>query len=221
MPRPGASSANSAGTTTELDPEADRQGSSVQAMDRATLGDGLSVSAIGSDAMGRAPSTAPRTSGGACDDRPRARARHAARHREMYGPYTNEQLVGSALAGQRDTATVLRSSASLGADGRQPDAPGHRRVAENDAALHRGLARASRHGSSTSTTAPHRPEHADRNRRRARRLVAGGKVRHIGLSEGRAEETIRRAHAVRHSPPCEQSTRCGPGTSGGGPADAA
>src|SRR3954454_21697303 len=43
---------------------------------------------------------------------------------EMYGPHTNEQLVGKALAGRRDAATVATKFGIGGAP--PPDAP-HRR----------------------------------------------------------------------------------------------
>ena len=74
-------------------------------MDQRTLGDGLSVSAIGLGCMGMSRLL-----------RHDRRGRGASRtiHRalelgctfldtaEMYGPYTNEELVGKALAGRRD-----------------------------------------------------------------------------------------------------------------------
>ena len=116
---------------------------------------------------------------------------------DMYGPHTNEELVGRAIAGRRDGGV-----------------PGHQVRHQARAAATRRDAR--------STAAPHmcaRPARARSKRLGVDRidlyyqhrvdpntpiedtvgamaeLVAEGKVGHLGLSEASAE-TIRRAHAV-------------------------
>ena len=113
---------------------------------------------------------------------------------DMYGPFTNEQLVGRAIAGRRDSVVVAtKFGIERAADGSQTinGSPEHV-LRACDASLQRlGV------------------EHIDlyyQHRVDARvpieetvgamgELVAEGKVRHIGLSEP-GGETIRRAHAV-------------------------
>ena len=116
---------------------------------------------------------------------------------EVYGPFTNEELVGEALAPVRDAGGRSRQSSAskLGPNGRAtastagPSTSGQ--VAE-------GFAQAAqdrRHRSVLS--APRRPGRADRGRgRRGEGLIQEGKVKHFGLSEA-GVQTIRRAHAVQ------------------------
>ena len=114
---------------------------------------------------------------------------------DMYGPHTNERLVGRALAGRRDEAVlatkfgVVRSPTGgwLGLNGR----PEYVRAC-CDASLQRlGV-------DTIDLYYQHRvdPETPIEETVGAMgELVAAGKVRHIGLSEASPEQ-IRRAHAV-------------------------
>jgi aryl-alcohol dehydrogenase-like predicted oxidoreductase len=114
---------------------------------------------------------------------------------DMYGPFTNERLVGRAIAGRRDEVVLAtkfgnergEDGSFLGIDG-TPDYV--RRAC--DASLHRlgvdviDLYYQHR----VDTTVP-----VEETWGTLRELVEAGKVRHAGISEA-APETIRRAHAV-------------------------
>ena len=117
---------------------------------------------------------------------------------EMYGPHTNEELVGKAIAGRRDRVVVatkfgIRSEPT-------PDNPNNR-VLDGS----RENARRALEGSLARLGTDHVDlwylHRVDFNRPieetvgAMAELVHEGKVRHIGLSEA-APETIRRAHAV-------------------------
>ena len=114
---------------------------------------------------------------------------------DMYGPFTNERLVGRAIAGRRDQVVVAtkfgneraEDGTRLGINGRPEYV-----LAACDASLERlGI-------DHIDLYYQHR---VDRNTPieetvgAMAELVAAGKVRHLGLSEA-APETIRRAHAV-------------------------
>jgi aryl-alcohol dehydrogenase-like predicted oxidoreductase len=115
---------------------------------------------------------------------------------DMYGPFTNEQLVGAAIAGRRDEVVLatkfgnerLPDGTRLGINGR-PDYV--RRAC--DASLQRlgvdviDLYYQHR----VDTTVP-----IEETWGALRELVAAGKIRAAGISEA-APETIRRAHAVQ------------------------
>ncbi|MBM7806537.1 aryl-alcohol dehydrogenase-like predicted oxidoreductase [Geodermatophilus bullaregiensis] len=115
---------------------------------------------------------------------------------DMYGPFTNERLVGTAIAGRRDEVVVAtkfgnerrEDGTSLGVNGK-PDYV--RRAC--DASLQRlgvdviDLYYQHR----VDTTVP-----VEDTWGALRELVEAGKVRHAGISEA-APETIRRAHAVQ------------------------
>src|SRR4051794_30123114 len=114
---------------------------------------------------------------------------------DMYGPFTNERLVGRAIAGRRDEVVLAtkfgnvrgENGERLGIDGSPEDV---RRAC--DASLQR-LGGGHIH--------PHYPHPGDQRTPiedtvgAMAELVSAGKVRHLGLSEA-APETIRRAHAV-------------------------
>ncbi len=112
---------------------------------------------------------------------------------EAYGPYTNEEIVGEALAPVRDQVVIATKFGYISEPGRTgPDSrPEHiRKVTE--ASLRRlGTDR-------IDLLYQHR---FDRNvliedvAGTVRELIAEGKVKHFGLSEAGAK-TIRRAHAV-------------------------
>jgi aryl-alcohol dehydrogenase-like predicted oxidoreductase len=114
---------------------------------------------------------------------------------DMYGPFTNEQLVGRAVAGRRDEVVLAtkfgnerRADGSrVGINGR----PEYVRAA-CDASLERlGV-------DHIDLYYQHRVDTTVRIEDTVgamAELVAAGKVKHLGLSEA-APETIRRAHAV-------------------------
>jgi aryl-alcohol dehydrogenase-like predicted oxidoreductase len=114
---------------------------------------------------------------------------------DMYGPFTNEELVGRAIAGRRDEVAIATKFGNVRGDdgarlGIRGDAPYVKQACE-DSLRRLGV------------------DHIDlyyQHRVDARtpieetvgamaELVAAGKVLHLGLSEA-APETIRRAHAV-------------------------
>jgi aryl-alcohol dehydrogenase-like predicted oxidoreductase len=114
---------------------------------------------------------------------------------DMYGPFTNEQLVGKALVGRRDEVQV----ATKFGNERNPDgswigingSPDYVRRA-CDASLERlGV-------DHIDLYYQHRVDRSvpiEETVGAMKELVEAGKVRHLGLSEA-AAETIRRAHAV-------------------------
>ena len=115
---------------------------------------------------------------------------------DMYGPFTNERLVGKAIAGRRDEVVLAtkfgnergEDGSFLGINGR-PDYV-HRAC---DASLQRlGV-------DVIDLYYQHRVDTAvpvEDTWGALRELVEAGKVRHVGISEA-APETIRRAHAVQ------------------------
>jgi aryl-alcohol dehydrogenase-like predicted oxidoreductase len=111
---------------------------------------------------------------------------------EIYGPYTNEELVGRAVAGRRDQV-ILATKFGLMRDGeRQIDSS----PATVRSALEGSLLRLET--DYVDLYYQHRVDPATPIEDTVgvlADLVAEGKVRHIGLSEA-APETIRRAHAV-------------------------
>ena len=167
-------------------------------MHKRTLGrSGLVVSAVGLGCMGMSDFYGPRDEGEAI----------ATIHRaldigvdfldtaDMYGPFTNERLLGRALAGRRDRAVIAtkfgnerRSDGTwVGINGR----PEYVRAA-CDASLERlGV-------ETIDLYYQHRVDKTvpiEDTVGAMAELVAAGKVRHLGLSEASAK-TIRRAHAV-------------------------
>jgi aryl-alcohol dehydrogenase-like predicted oxidoreductase len=115
---------------------------------------------------------------------------------EVYGPFTNEELVGEALAPLRDQVVIAtKFGFGFGADGRQQgmnSRPSHiREVA--DASLRRLKTEV------IDLFYQHRvdPEVPIEDVAGAvKDLIREGKVRHFGLSEA-GVQTIRRAHAVQ------------------------
>ena len=114
---------------------------------------------------------------------------------DMYGPFTNERLVGKAVAGRRDEVQLAtkfgnkrgEDGSRLGIDG----SPEYVRAA-CDASLRRlGV-------DHIDLYYQHRVDKTvpiEETVGAMAELVAAGKVRHLGLSEA-SPETIRRAHAV-------------------------
>jgi aryl-alcohol dehydrogenase-like predicted oxidoreductase len=116
---------------------------------------------------------------------------------DMYGPYTNEELLGSAIAGKRDEVFLAsKFGIKLVEEGNLID-----RVIDGCADYVRSACEASLKRLGTDRidlyyqhrVDPHTP--IEETVGAMAELVAAGKVRHIGLSEASAE-TIRRAHAV-------------------------
>jgi aryl-alcohol dehydrogenase-like predicted oxidoreductase len=115
---------------------------------------------------------------------------------DMYGPYTNEVLVGTALAGHRDEAVIATKFGIV----RDPDNPAKRAVNGRpeyvrqscDASLLRlGVDHIDLYYQ--HRVDPDTP--IEETVGAMGELVTAGKVRYLGLSEA-APETIRRAHAV-------------------------
>jgi aryl-alcohol dehydrogenase-like predicted oxidoreductase len=114
---------------------------------------------------------------------------------EVYGPYTNEELVGRALQGRRDQAVLATKFGLISHTGRGPGAPDS--SPDNIRAAVDGSLR--RLGTDhIDLYYQHRVDPAtpiEATMGALADLVAQGKVRYVGLSEAWAD-TIRRAHAV-------------------------
>jgi aryl-alcohol dehydrogenase-like predicted oxidoreductase len=114
---------------------------------------------------------------------------------DMYGPFTNERLLGRALAGRRDDVVVATKFGNVrGADGARGGIRGDREYVLQacDASLERlGV-------DHLDLYYQHRVDREtpiEETVGALAELVDAGKVRHIGLSEA-SVDTIRRAHAV-------------------------
>jgi aryl-alcohol dehydrogenase-like predicted oxidoreductase len=115
---------------------------------------------------------------------------------DMYGPHTNEMLVGKALAGRRDEAVIATKFGLV----RDPDEPTRRAVNGRPEYVHQAC-----DGSLSRLGVDHLDlyyQHRvdpdtpiEETVGAMGELVAQGKVRFLGLSEA-APATIRRAHAV-------------------------
>jgi aryl-alcohol dehydrogenase-like predicted oxidoreductase len=114
---------------------------------------------------------------------------------EVYGPYTNEELIGRAIAGKRDEVVLATKFGNI--SHRRDGARGHDSSPENIRLAAEGSLR--RLGVETiDLYYQHRVDPAtpiEETVGALAELVAEGKIRYIGLSEAGAE-TIRRAHAV-------------------------
>jgi aryl-alcohol dehydrogenase-like predicted oxidoreductase len=114
---------------------------------------------------------------------------------DMYGPFTNEELVGRAIKGRREEVVLatkfgnMRGAAGefLGVNGR----PEYVRAACEASLTRLGVERIDLYYQ--HRVDPKTP--IEETVGEMSRLVEEGKVRHLGLSEA-AAETIRRAHAV-------------------------
>ena len=157
---------------------------------------GLEVSAIGFGCMGLSHGYGPATDKQAAIDLIRSAVDRGVTlfdTAEIYGPFTNESLVGEALAPVRDRVVI---ATKFGFDTSKPDAldsrPEHIRAVA-DASLKRLR---------TDVIDLFYQHRVDTNvpiedvAGTVRDLIDAGKVRHFGLSEA-GVATIRRAHAVQ------------------------
>jgi aryl-alcohol dehydrogenase-like predicted oxidoreductase len=169
-------------------------------MDTRTLGtSGLEVSAIGYGAMGLSYGYGPAT------DRQQAIALlRAAVERgvtffdtaQVYGPFTNEEVVGEALAPFRDRV-VIATKFGFQFDAQRKESglnsrPEHIRRTTEDSLRRLGV-------EAIDLLYQHRVDPAvpiEEVAGTVQELIAEGKVRHFGLSEA-GVQTIRRAHAVQ------------------------
>src|SRR5213593_3556620 len=114
---------------------------------------------------------------------------------EVYGPYANEELVGRALKGRRDSVVVATKfgfvSHSGGGPGVLDSSPANIRTAVEGSLKRLGTDRIDLYYQ--HRVDPNTP--IEDTVGALAKLVAEGKVRHIGLSEA-GPATIRRAHSV-------------------------
>src|SRR4051794_6180986 len=115
---------------------------------------------------------------------------------DMYGPFTNELLVGRAIAGRRDEVQLATKFGIV----RDPDDPAARGIKGDREYVHKACdASLQRLGVDyIDLYYQHRVDldtPIEETTGALGELVAAGKVRYIGLSEA-APDTIRRAHAV-------------------------
>jgi len=113
---------------------------------------------------------------------------------EIYGPYTNEELVGEALAPVR-AQVVIATKFGIKSEN------GHRcRTAGRSASNKVSSVRSNDSGPTSSTsiisTGSTRTCRSKTWRGTVKELIAQGKVKHFGMSEA-GVRTIRRAHAVQ------------------------
>ncbi len=159
----------------------------------------LDVSRIGLGAMGMSHGY----TGAGSDDAESIRTIHRALDlgvtlidtAEIYGPYTNEELVGRALKGHRDQVVLATKFGLVAHDSRGPwirdSSPANIRIAVEGSLQRLGTDRIDLYyqhrvdpGTPIEDTIGALAD-----------LVRDGKIRHIGLSEAWTD-TIRRAHAV-------------------------
>ncbi|MEU6705622.1 aldo/keto reductase [Streptomyces wuyuanensis] len=158
---------------------------------------GLEVSRIGLGAM----SMSAYYTGAGSDDAEAVRTIHRALDlgvthidtAEVYGPYTNEELVGRALKGRRDQVVLATKFGAISHTGRPglDSTPANIRTAVDGSLRRLGTDHIDLYYQ--HRVDPDTP--IEETVGALADLVAEGKVRHIGLSEA-GPATIRRAHAV-------------------------
>ena len=166
-------------------------------MEHRTLGQGLQVSALGLGCMGMSEFY------GTGDEQEAVATIHRALDlgvtlldtADMYGPFTNEVLVGRAIAGRRDEVVL----ATKFGNERRPDGSYVRVNGRPEYVRAAADASLSRLGVDViDLYYQHRVDPTvpvEETWGAMSELVAAGKVRHLGISEA-APDTIRRAHAV-------------------------
>jgi aryl-alcohol dehydrogenase-like predicted oxidoreductase len=164
-----------------------------------TLGQGLEVSAIGYGCMGLSQSYLPVPTpkeGIALIRAAIDRGVTIFDTAEVYGPFTNEEIVGEALAPVRDQVVIAtKFGFAFDSDGRQAglsSRPEHVRAAVEGSLRRLGTAH-------IDLLYQHRVDPGvpiEDTAGAVRDLIDAGKVRHFGMSEA-APATIRRAHAVQ------------------------
>ena len=159
----------------------------------------LEVSRIGLGAMGMSHGY----TGAASDDAESIRTIHRALDlgvtlidtAEVYGPYTNEELVGRALRGRRDQVVLATKFGLISHGGRDPgtpdSSPGNVRAAVEGSLRRLGTDQIDLYYQHRVDPAPP----IEDTMGALAELVQQGKVRYVGLSEAWTD-TIRRAHAV-------------------------
>src|ERR1700733_3492518 len=168
-------------------------------MDKRALGSqGLVVSAEGLGCMGMSEFYGSQDEGEAI-----ATIKHASElgidfldTADMYGPFTNEQLVGEAIAGRRDEVILATKFGFV----RDPENPQARGVNGRPDYVHRACDASLRRLATDHIDLyyQHRVDDSvpiEETWGALRELVQAGKVRHLGISEASAE-SIRRANAV-------------------------
>jgi aryl-alcohol dehydrogenase-like predicted oxidoreductase len=166
-------------------------------MKKRRLGQGLEVSAEGLGCMGMSEFY-----GSADQDEAIATIRRALElgvnfldTADMYGPFTNEMLVGAAIHGRRDEVVVATKFGNVRGEN------GERLGIRGDAAYVFAACDASLQRLGTDYIDLYYQHRVDQSVPieetvgAMKELVEAGKVRHLGLSEA-SPETIRRAHAV-------------------------
>ena len=115
---------------------------------------------------------------------------------EVYGPFTNEELVGQAIAGRREQVVLATKFGMISHAGSRARHP-RQLAGEHPRRRSRGPSGGSVWTTSTSTTSTGstRQVPIEETVGALAELVAEGKIRHVGLSEA-GPDTIRRAHAV-------------------------
>jgi aryl-alcohol dehydrogenase-like predicted oxidoreductase len=166
-------------------------------MEQRTLGQGLVVSALGLGCMGMSQSYGPgdEHESVATIDRALDLGITFLDTADMYGPFTNERLVGRAIAGRRDEVML----ATKFGNERREDGTFVRVNGEPEYVRRACDASLERLGvDHIDLYYQHRVDTAvpvEDTWGAMAELVAAGKVRHLGISEA-APATVRRAHAV-------------------------
>ena len=170
-------------------------------MQKRKLGNNLEVSALGLGCMGLSFGYGPATDKQQAISLIRTAVDHGVTFfdtAEVYGPFTNEELVGEALAPYREQVVIATKF------GFKPDGPGQSRWSGVDSRPEhiKEVADASLKRLQTDVIDLFYQHRVDTDvpiedvAGAVKELIQAGKVKHFGLSEAGAE-TIRRAHAVQ------------------------